>query len=128
MLVASPHNFADDNTLPSFAKTIENLISILESESEVAINWFKYNHMIVNLRKFKAIIFEKHKGNHTSRNININHKEIKSVAKVKLLGTEIDDKLNFNQHINNICKSASNQTHRLNKIETSIRIQGRERC
>ena len=128
MLVASAHTFADENTLPSFAKTIENLISILESESEVAINWFKYNHMIVNLRKFKAIIFEKHKGNHTSRNININHKEIKLVAKVKLLGTEIDDKLNFNQHINNICKCASNQTHRLNKIETSIRIQGRERC
>ena len=128
MLVASPHNFADDNTLPSFAKTIENLISILESESEVAINWFKYNHMIVNPRKFKAIIFEKHKGNHSSRNINISHKEIKSVAKVKLLGTEIDDKLNFNHHINDICKSASNQTQRLNKIETSIRIQGRERC
>ena len=41
MLVASAHNFTDDNTLSSFAKTIENLISILESESEVAINWFK---------------------------------------------------------------------------------------
>ena len=40
ILVASAHNFADDNTLSSFAKTIENLISILESESETAINWF----------------------------------------------------------------------------------------
>ena len=38
ILVASAHNFADDNTLSSFAKTIENLISILESESEIAIN------------------------------------------------------------------------------------------
>ena len=29
ILVASAHNFADDNTLSSFAKTIEDLISIL---------------------------------------------------------------------------------------------------
>ena len=63
IIVASAHNFADDNTLSSFAKTIENLISILESESEIAINWFKDNHMIVNPGKFQAIIFGKHKGN-----------------------------------------------------------------
>ena len=30
ILVTSTHNFADDKTLSSFAKTIENLISILE--------------------------------------------------------------------------------------------------
>ena len=34
-------------------KTIENLISLLESESEIAINWFKDNHMIVNPGKFQ---------------------------------------------------------------------------
>ena len=62
-LVALAHNFGDDNTLSSFAKIIENLISILESESEIAINWFKDNHMIVNPGKFKAIIFDKRKGN-----------------------------------------------------------------
>ena len=48
ILVASAHNFADDNTLSSFVKAIEKLISILESGCEVAINWFKNNHMIVN--------------------------------------------------------------------------------
>ena len=44
--------FTDDNTLSSFAKKIENLISILESKSEIGINWFKDNHMIVNLGNF----------------------------------------------------------------------------
>ena len=81
MLVASAHNFTDDNTLSSFAKTIENLISILESESEIAINWFKNNHMIANPGKFQDIIFDKHKGNHTNRTININQKEIKNGSK-----------------------------------------------
>ena len=83
ILVVSAHDFADDNTLSSF-KTIENLISILESESEI-INWFRDNHMIVNRGKFQAIIFNKHKGNHTNQIINIDQKEIKAVSRVKLL-------------------------------------------
>ena len=126
ILVASAHNFADDNTLSSFAKTIENLISILESESEIAIYWFKSNNMIVNSGKFEAIIFDKHKGNHTNRTININQKEIKFVAKVKLLGIEIDDKLNFNHHINKICNSASNQLNTLIKLKYLLGFKERK--
>ena len=72
--------------------------------------------MIVNPDKFQAIIFDKHKGNLTNRTISINHKEIKAVAKVKLLGIEIDDKLSFNHHTNNICKSASNQLNTLIRL------------
>ena len=37
---ATFHNFADDNTLPSFAKTFDKLKEILESESKCAIEWF----------------------------------------------------------------------------------------
>ena len=66
ILVASAHNFANNKNLSSFAKTIENLISILESEREIAINWFKDNDVILNSGKYQAIIFEKHRGNHTT--------------------------------------------------------------
>ena len=87
ILVTLAHNFADDNTLSIFAKTIENLNSILKSESEIPINWFKDNHMIVNpgKGKFQAIIFEKDKGNYTNQIINIDQKEIKAVSKLKHL-------------------------------------------
>ena len=126
ILVASAHNFAYNNTLSSFAKTIENIISILESESEIAINWFKDNHMIVNPDKFQAIIFDKHKGNHTNQNKNFDQKEIKAVSKVKLLGIEIDDKLNFNHHINSICKSASNQLSALKILKHLLGFEERK--
>ena len=89
ILLTSNHNFADDNTLSSFAKKIENLISILESESEIVINWFKDNYMIVNAGKFKAIIIDKHKGNHINQIINIDQEEIKAVSKVVLLAIEL---------------------------------------
>ena len=38
--LATPHNFADDNTLACFTKTMHELIGSLESECEVALNWF----------------------------------------------------------------------------------------
>ena len=88
ILVASAHNFADGNTLSSFAKTIGNLICILESDSETAINWFKDHHIIVNPGTFQAIIFVKRKRNHANHIIIIDQKDIEAAWKVKPLRTE----------------------------------------
>ena len=63
--IANAHNFVDDNALTAFANNIHNLIHLLESESSVAIKWFKNNKMIVNPGKFQAIILDKEKTNHT---------------------------------------------------------------
>ena len=45
---ANIHNYADDNTLTSFSNSIQNLINILESESNIAISWLGNNKMIAN--------------------------------------------------------------------------------
>ena len=123
-MVASARNFADENILSSFAKTVENLISILESESEIAINWFKDNHMIGVNYKFQAINAKQ--TSRTNQIININLKEIKAVSKVKLLGIELDDKLIFNQYTNSICKSASDQLNALIRLKCFLRFEERK--
>ena len=51
------HNFANDNALTTFAQNVRNLISVLESESNIAIDWFKTNKMIVNDGKFTTRSF-----------------------------------------------------------------------
>ena len=58
---ASVHNFADDNTLSSFAKSVTLLLEILMTESQNAIKCFSENKMIVNPDKFIQ------KGNQTSK-------------------------------------------------------------
>ena len=55
---ANVHNFADDNTLTTFAQNVRNLISVLESESNIAIDWFETNKMIVNPGKFQSIMID----------------------------------------------------------------------
>ena len=82
--------------------------------------------MIVNPGKFYTIIFDKHKGNHSNQIINIDQKEIKAVSKVKLLGIEIDDKVNFNHHINNIYKFVSNQLNALIRVKHLLGFEERK--
>ena len=48
-------HFVDDNTISTAENTIEQLVSILEKESQAAINWFKSKEMIVNIDQFQAI-------------------------------------------------------------------------
>ena len=99
---ASVHNFADDNSLSAFESNIKNLKLILESESKTAISWFQSNKMIVNPGKFQGIIIDRKKQNHTAES-KYRSENIKTSSSVRLLGVDIDDKLNFNQHTTRIC-------------------------
>ena len=47
-----------DNTILLISDNLENLISNLECLSEIAIDWFKNNTMIVKPNKFQSIIIE----------------------------------------------------------------------
>ena len=97
---ATVHNFADDTTLSCFAKTVRDLINILKEESEVALNWFSSNKMIINPNKFKSIILSKNKSDDIATGFSIST-EIASIEKsVKLLGIHLDNHLNFNTYIN----------------------------
>ena len=64
--VASMHNFVDDNTLSAWGETVSKLIKTLESGSNIAIDWFTKNEVIINPDKFQAIILDKKKSNLTT--------------------------------------------------------------
>ena len=49
-------NFADDNTLFSVGKNIENVISGLKTDLVVVMEWFKVNLLKVNPDKFQFMI------------------------------------------------------------------------
>ena len=109
----SLYNFLDDNTLSAFTTTVSILIKTIESESEIVIDWFKKKKMGSNANKSQAIILDKRKRDHTDERIAVDNQKIKVVSYVKLLGLQLDDKLNFNLHISNIWESAANQLNAL---------------
>ena len=84
ILIASAHNYADDNTLTSFGKTYEDLVKKLEHECELTLTLFKNNKMMVNPNKFQAMLLNKSKSTHVKATINIGNGKIKSLSAVKL--------------------------------------------
>ena len=106
---ASLHNFADDNTLSAFAKSIQVLISILEKNSEIAIKWFIDNGMSANPEKFHGFIINRCGRHNDVHKLKFAGLEITSEKIVNLLGIDIDYKLNFNKHIGSLCKRAAGQ-------------------
>ena len=97
---ASVHNFADDNTLSSFAKPVTLLVKIFTTESQNAIKWFSENKMIGNPNKFKSIIIQKSNKKNKPKQFLMGNNVVEVASSVKLLGIYIDDQLNFS----NICK------------------------
>ena len=82
--------------------------------------------MIVNPNKFQAILLNKSKSTHVKATMNIRDKKIESLSAVKLLGIEINNKLNFNNHINTICRSAANQLNALIRLRRFLGIAERK--
>ena len=69
-----------DNTIYAAKRDLNELLRLLEKESEVAIKWFSDNNMIVNPKKYQAsIINRQNRSNHncwlTINNAEINSKE-----------------------------------------------------
>ena len=49
-------NFADNNTISAAEETIKKINSTLKQDSQVAIDWFKTNEMIVNPVKYQTTV------------------------------------------------------------------------
>ena len=75
--------------------------------------------MMANPGKFQFMILIK---NTTNKSIGINNKTIESSKSVKLLGLNIDDKLNFGIHINSIGKVARRKVTGLGRIRNRLNL------
>ena len=95
-------NFADDTTCYACEKSIDTVIVKLEDDLQKILNWFKENGMCANPAKFQMMFLGLKISNLLC--LNIDGQKIKQSEHVKLLGVQIDNKLNFNAHIKELCK------------------------
>ena len=108
--------FAGNNTIYAAKRDLNELLRLVEKEKEVAIKWFSDNNMIVNPKKFQAIIINRQNRSNHNCCLTMNNAEIKSKESVTLLGIETDNKLNFEKHVSTICEKANNQLNAISRI------------
>ena len=91
--------------------SIDDVIKSLEDDSINFFKWFLYNQIKANSDKCHLITSKQSCMNLKTGNINIENSACK-----KLLGVNIDNKLNFTEHLDRIIKKASRKTSPLPKV------------
>ena len=102
---AEIYNFADDNSLVANDASLLVVIKILIRETTRIIEWYKINSMAANPAKFQVMFLGRKEFN--TIEFKVEDIVLKSTNSVKLLGVIIDCKLNFDQHIEKLCSTAS---------------------
>ena len=123
---ATMYNYADDNTLAFFSKSLPDLVKVLENEANNALSWLERNEMIANPDKFHALFVKKDQTDTSGINLDFQGHSIKSEETVKLLGVTLDYKLNFDPHISNLCKKAAAQLNVLKRLKSFIGFAEKE--
>ena len=112
--------FADDSTLYTSANSVDELNKSLSTNSNQISTLIKHNSMVLNIDKTECMIFgtkPKCKKNIDKFNITMCNKRITSVKSHKLVGLHLDNYLQWDIHIENLCKKIKCKLFLFNKIK-----------
>ena len=114
-------NFADSNTLYSYEERLTERKDNLIFDTKSILNWFRLNSLKANPGKFQFMILgDKSHHKHISK---VNSIKVEACNYVLLLGITTDKKLNFKQHIENLCRKAQYNLHALRRIKKFLTIE-----
>ena len=101
-------NFADDNTIYDCGEDLSNILENLQHNLKILLKFLRINSLQANPQ---FMILGKKKRN--SVKLKINTTKIEESRNVVLLGITIDNLLIFNEHIDNLCRTANYKLHAL---------------
>ena len=113
--------YADDNTPYSLGKTEDQVLNEIKSASEKLFSWFQDYYKKMNPEKFHLLL-----SNTKDLKINVWDESISNSRKEKLLGVTIDSKLSFEEHVEDLCKKASQKINALARLATYMNLEQRK--
>ena len=106
-------SYADDTTPYVSAGTTKEIIESLENTSVDMLSWFGYNGMKANPDKCHLLL-----SCDENENALVGNYRIENSKQQKLLGVLLDNGLNFEKHINNLCSKASQKLNALCRVSS----------
>ena len=98
------------------------VINEIKSVVESLTLWFRNNCMKVNPDKFHLLLSDK-----KSHQVDICNEKLSSTCSEKFLGIKIDNKLTFKEHVEEVCKKASQKVSAVARISSIMRFEQRKR-
>ena len=117
-------NYADDNFIIRFNKTISVLINDMEKSLEAITKWLKKSGLKVNENKTEACLF--HRTSNIKVTIMVNNSKITSKNNMNVLGVIFDSNLNWNDQVANAISKSNKALHCIKLIKyyfTSMELQ-----
>ena len=111
-------SYADDNTIYDAGDNIDEVIFSLQESSKKLFKWFADNQMKANEDKCHLIV-----NTNELTEIKIGDFTIKNSASEKLLGVNIDSKLNFDCHVNHLCNKANKKLRALARVTSYMTLE-----
>ena len=100
-------NYVDGNTLCACSSDLDSVTFKFQKNAENFFRWFHNNNVISNAEKSHLFV-------HSKKNLEI---QVSSCSiRNELLVIHINDNLNFDYHVNQLCKKASKKLRALTKI------------
>ena len=100
---------------------LSNILENLKHDMKVLLKWFRINSLQANPGKFQFMILRKKTP--SSVKLIINSTEIEETKKVVLLVITINNLITFNEHIDNLCRTASYKLHALRRIRKYLSLE-----
>ena len=114
--------YADDTTLYVIGKSLETIQRNLQVALDCLAKWCKYNSMLINTTKTKAMLTITHQKRTSLTNdqlsLHLNNDELNMMMNDKVLGIIIDNILTWSQHVDKVYKK--NTTNLWPYLESKI--------
>ena len=91
--------FADDTTVYSTGKNLNDSITNMNNQLVHISNWFTSNKLTLNIDKTQAMIFSRRKIPIPNTQVELKGQPVAFVAKAKFLGVIVDQRLNWKDHV-----------------------------
>ena len=121
--------FADDATLQNSSQKIDEISKNLQLDINYIQTWCKQNDMVLNETKTKSMVIgtkQRLSKLESNLSLEINNEIIENSKSEKLLGVFIDQNLDFDKHIDYVCKNVSSKIGLLNKIKKFLPLHTRK--
>ena len=103
--------YADDNTPYTCSSNTEEVLENLQGALEQLFQWFSANHLVANEGKCHLLTSFK-----IRKNVAISNTSVSSEQKVKLLGINLQSRMNFDYHVNILLNKANKNCHALARV------------
>ena len=111
-------SYADDNTIYTTGENIDEVIFSLQESFKKLFKCFTDNQVKTNEDKCHLIV-----STTEATEIRIGDYSIKSSDNEKLLGVYIDNKLNFDYHVDQLCKKANKKLRALARVTPYMNLE-----